>query len=84
MFVIVLRGVICCAVYSDSAGEDLNGIPYNESQTMNPVLAANFCAWCLDLSSSIGVGGCRSEFYTDENLKKCGIDIGKHNSTARK
>jgi hypothetical protein len=65
----------------DSA-EDEMGVPYNETHAMSPELSANFCAWCLDLTSSVGVGGCRSEFYTDENLKKCGIDIGTGLSNA--
>jgi hypothetical protein len=69
-----------------NSAEDEMGVPYNTTHEMSPELSANFCAWCLDFTSSVGVGGCRSEFYTDENLKKCGVDIGTglSNSTASK
>jgi hypothetical protein len=46
-----------------------------EPHTINPDTAANFCTLCLNITSSFGVGGCRTEFYTDENLKKCGIPV---------
>ncbi len=53
-----------------------------EPHTINPDTAANFCTLCLNIVSSFGVGGCRTEFYTEENLKKCGINVGQPEKSA--
>eukprot|EP00293_Proteomonas_sulcata_P006835 CAMPEP_0184322480 /NCGR_PEP_ID=MMETSP1049-20130417/124680_1 /TAXON_ID=77928 /ORGANISM="Proteomonas sulcata, Strain CCMP704" /LENGTH=80 /DNA_ID=CAMNT_0026643631 /DNA_START=151 /DNA_END=393 /DNA_ORIENTATION=- len=52
---------------------------------IKPDTDSNFCDLCIGNSDAFGLGGCRSEFYTNERLKKCGVVIGnsgKGDSTA--
>mmetsp|Transcript_18536 Transcript_18536/g.46809 ORF Transcript_18536/g.46809 Transcript_18536/m.46809 type:complete len:84 (-) Transcript_18536:106-357(-) len=46
------------------------------THTISAATSAGFCKLCLHISSSFGTGGCRSEYYTNANLKKCGIPVG--------
>eukprot|EP00281_Chroomonas_sp_CCMP1168_P014541 CAMPEP_0206221080 /NCGR_PEP_ID=MMETSP0047_2-20121206/5218_1 /ASSEMBLY_ACC=CAM_ASM_000192 /TAXON_ID=195065 /ORGANISM="Chroomonas mesostigmatica_cf, Strain CCMP1168" /LENGTH=68 /DNA_ID=CAMNT_0053643779 /DNA_START=193 /DNA_END=399 /DNA_ORIENTATION=+ len=58
-----------------ASGED--EVASTGEHKMNKATADNFCKLCLNVESAFGVGGCRSEYYTDTNLAKCGIEVGK-------
>mmetsp|Transcript_9571 Transcript_9571/g.22026 ORF Transcript_9571/g.22026 Transcript_9571/m.22026 type:complete len:93 (-) Transcript_9571:152-430(-) len=47
-----------------------------EPHTIKKDTEKNFCTLCMHIDTSFGIGGCRTEFYTNANLKKCGIDVG--------
>mmetsp|Transcript_41056 Transcript_41056/g.102756 ORF Transcript_41056/g.102756 Transcript_41056/m.102756 type:complete len:89 (+) Transcript_41056:48-314(+) len=50
------------------------------SHTISAATSQDFCKLCLHISSSFATGGCRSEYFTDANLKKCGIPVGGSSS----
>ncbi len=47
-----------------------------EPHTINKDTEKNFCDLCFNMDTSFGIGGCRSEFYTNKNLEKCGVVVG--------
>ncbi|KAJ1486366.1 hypothetical protein T484DRAFT_1943641 [Baffinella frigidus] len=47
-----------------------------EPHTINKATDEDFCTLCLHTSSSFGVGGCRSEFFTKARLRPCGVHFG--------
>jgi hypothetical protein len=47
------------------------------AHTISESTEKDFCNLCLNVVTAFGVGGCRAEYYTNENLAKCGIVVGE-------
>mmetsp|Transcript_17769 Transcript_17769/g.34751 ORF Transcript_17769/g.34751 Transcript_17769/m.34751 type:complete len:90 (+) Transcript_17769:83-352(+) len=69
------------ALLTWTSGED--EVASTGDHTISASTKMNFCKLCLHISSSFATGGCRSEYYTNANLKKCGIPVST-SSTAKK
>mmetsp|Transcript_105207 Transcript_105207/g.169450 ORF Transcript_105207/g.169450 Transcript_105207/m.169450 type:complete len:85 (+) Transcript_105207:2-256(+) len=56
----------------DSAADEVATL---EPHTISAATDANFCDLCVNRVPE-GVSGCRSEFYTNARLTKCGVVVG--------
>lgn len=67
MFGLLLRSML---TWGSAADEVATLEPHTISQATD----ASFCDLCVNRLPE-GVSGCRSEFYTSERLKKCGVVV---------